>query len=231
LEEALTNMKNTLLILASLAMTSGLASASTVFCAGVTSLAGNSTFTGATLVPGAGGTASTSGATATLTCTGLGVVPVNEVLSSITIGVDDDAQSSTDANSAVTWTWTQTGGPVVTGAVASTVNFENSTGNNGFNSCVTSTAGSPAVGCDDFNTFGLVTPQTAGSSIANLVFTVVSAAVNGDGVSPIGSSSAGLFIGLNFTPANNPTPEPTTFALVGGALLGLGLLRKKATRA
>jgi hypothetical protein len=222
-------MKNTLLILASLAMTSGIASASIVFCSGVTSAAGNSTFVGATDVNGAG-TASVDGSgNATLTCTGLGNVPAGMVLSSINIGDRDDAQGPTDGSSGINWTWTMNGGPAVTSTVVTTVNNEVANDPSAFGNCSTTTAGSPAIGCDTQiapNLFNLLSPLGPGSAIPNLSFLVTSAAVNGDGVFVTGTTSADLYIQLNFTP-NTATPEPTTFGLVGGALLGLGLLRKK----
>jgi hypothetical protein len=59
--------------------------------------------------------------------------------------------------------------------------------------------------------------QTASGSTSNLVTTVR------------GTSSDTLTVVYNYT-LSSGTPEPTTMALFGGALIGIGLLRKRLTR-
>jgi hypothetical protein len=182
-----------------------------VACGGVGSFTGTTTFNGGVT----SGASVLSGGTATITCAST-TVPVGDVLTGIDLYLKNDGSAPSSTTSGVNFSWNSASG-VSFGTemigIASTdgINFNECTGNSG-----------PFVGtCPAILSFS--ESIAAGGSSPVITVTVSDAAVNG-GVSSVGNANANLYINFDESSA---APEPATFGLIGGALLGLGLLGRK----
>lgn len=194
-------MNKTLLMLAGLAITAGLVSASPILVQPCAVLMFPNT---------TGNTGSTCSATA----------DAGDYLTSVTITVTDD------------YTGWQTGNPVVSYSGNLT---ESSPLFSGITFCnvTTTLSGSPTVG--NSNPCGATVLPSATVTNTNTSITAFSFNItNGDnsvtGGTVTGASEVFTIAATEAPIPTTGTPEPTTFGLVGGALLGLGLLRKKVVR-
>lgn len=193
-------MKNTLLMLAGLAMTAGLASASIAYVTPCAVL----------MFPNSSGnTGSICSATA----------DAGDYLTSITISIEDD------------YTGWQSGSPTVSYSGTLTESaplFTSPT----FCNVTTTLSGSPTSGNSNpcavtINPTGTVTNSNTALTAFTIQLTNAGDTVSGGSVT--GASEVMTISATEAPIPSTGTPEPTTFGLVGGALLGLGLLRKKVT--
>jgi hypothetical protein len=100
--------------------------------------------------------------------------------------------------------------------------------------CTVTGAGSSTADTCNFFAGNVNAPGTSSSTDTNAAslhalaastFTVgLTSAVNSGSVA---TSAAGVVVEYDFTVASTGSPEPTTLALVGSALIGLGIIRRK----
>src|ERR1035437_621212 len=158
---------------------------------------------------------------ATLTCSSI-VVPVGFTLTGVDLQLIDDAQGpvTLPPASTIQWTWNTFTGVTQAG---SQVNQETSPDGLTFGSC-TAVSGSIVNTCPSVLSY--VANVAAGENF-NAVSVKVSAAATSGGLDSGGSDSARLAIQYDYTPIQTGTPEPATIAMLGSALIGLGLIGRK----
>ena len=194
------------------------ASASYILCGQVGSAVGNSTFVGGTATAGAGGTASLVGATATLGCNAI-TVPLGSTLTEVQYELYTDA-GGPGGNTAASINFTWTAGTGISFSPPEVLTLT-SLGGVSFDQC-SAVSGPVAGSCPIFYN---VSPGIVGvGTYGPVTLTVSALAGGGGGVSASGNVNADLFV--SYTESSG-IPEPATFSLLGGALLGLGVFARK----
>jgi hypothetical protein len=195
------------------------ASASFIYCGGVGTPAGSNSFANGVIVP----TASINNSTgvATMTCTGVGTVPVGSTLTGVDLYLKDSASGPPPGNAEVDITWNAGVGV----AFAQEVISINST--NGIDWDLCQGKSGPFVGVCPVYLVNLTENVLQGGAIPT-----ITALAQAGGAVPAsnGNITADLYIQYDYT-SNGTIPEPATLSLMGGALLGLGVFaRKRFTR-
>ena len=157
----------------------------------------------------------------TFTCPGI-TIAANTFLTSVNLQLVDDAQGPSGPNVAVNWTWSAFTGVPALQLLGNQVNTEQANaGGTSFNPCYVTSAAQTGDTCGP-TTLTFSEPSIASSF--NAVSVTVSAAPEGVFQAGVGGDSASLWIQYNYS---SGLPEPATFGLLGGALLGLGIFGSK----
>lgn len=134
---------------------------------------------------------------------------------------DTDAGANFNAN-LLSGTFAVTGSPALTGA-----QFLSNIGGSGGGFAASATAGNlnQLIFLSAFINFSGATEEDASWSLSSLIPNFALGAINGSfqalpAAGPFNASGTGTFAAAN-------TPEPATLCLVGAALLGVGMLRRK----
>jgi hypothetical protein len=221
-EKEFTNMKKCLVVLTGimlLALFVPTASAAYILCGQVGSAVGTSTFIGGTATAGASGTATVNGAgLATLGCNAI-TVPLGSTLTTASYELYTDA-GGPGGNTAASINFTWTAGTGISFSPPEVLTLT-SLGGVSFDQC-SAVSGPVAGSCPIFYN---VSPGIVGvGTYGPVTLTVSALAGSGGGVSASGNVNADLFV--SYTESSG-IPEPATFSLLGGALLGLGVFARK----
>jgi hypothetical protein len=162
---------------------------------------------------GGGGTALLPSQPVNLTCPSI-TVPTGEWLSSVDVEYVNDAQGPASSGVTITFTWNTTALSVITEPTQSNTEFATGTT---FGSCQGSGINATCP------TFFSVAEHVASLGSFGPFQVGVSAAPEGVFLSD-GGDSAHLYIQYDYS---SNVPEPATFGLIGGVLLGLGLFGSK----